>query len=82
MKICKYSSEEELDGKKQCRREFLHSFARYLILGGLVFIGVLLGKKSLSSAMENISLNICEDCSILTNCELPPAILARKAMTK
>lgn len=82
MKTCKCSSEEELIDKKQCRREFLRNFTRYLILGGLVFIGVLLGKRSLSSAAEKISFNICGDCSILTNCELPPALLARKALKK
>ena len=63
------------------RREFLRSAARYLALGGLVFMGGLLAARRKSAApQECINLEICKGCPAFKGCGLPPA-LAQKATT-
>jgi hypothetical protein len=73
----------ELFHQKQGRREFLQSFWRYLILGGLVSTtGVLIAKRrSAPAAEEFIDLDVCRSCGFLKNCDLPKALLARERMT-
>lgn len=69
--------------EKQNRREFLRDFARYLTLGGLVFIGALFIKRKASSTEEEcINLGVCRSCSVFKKCGLPLALLTRKTIAR
>lgn len=77
---------EERD-EKQSRREFLRGLARYSILGILTSTtGVLIAKRRgwfgdcLFPAEKRVSLEICQGCRILDNCDLPEALTARENM--
>lgn len=64
---------------KQSRSEFLRSFVRYLILGGLFSMaGFLFAKREKSSKDECVNPDICRGCPSFKNCGLPPALSARK----
>ena len=61
--------------EEQSRREFLRGAARYVTLGGLVFIGSTLFARNRSSSPETcINLEICNGCRVFKRCELPPAV--------
>ncbi len=77
---------EEQD-EKQSRRNFLRSLARYSILGILASTtGVLVARRRgwfedcLFPAEKRVSLDICQGCRILDNCDLPEALAARENM--
>lgn len=69
----------EQSDEKQSRREFIRSFGRYLILGGLVSTaGVLITKRLKASAEEKCTEpRICQSCDTFKNCELPQALSAK-----
>ena len=66
--------------EKQSRRDFLRGSARYLTLGGLVFIGGALFTRRKTSAADGkcINLGICRGCSIFKSCSLPLALSIRQ----
>lgn len=77
---------EEQD-EKQSRRDFLRSLARYSILGILASTtGVLVARRRgwfedcLFPAEKRVSLDICQGCRIMDNCDLPEALAARENM--
>ena len=71
--------------EKQTRREFLRSLTRYSILGILASTtGVLIAKRRgwigecLYPEEKRVSLEICQGCRILENCDLPDALAAKE----
>ena len=70
--------------RKQNRREFLQSSARYLFLGGLATTaGTLVTERKLATAQAGYpDTEICRSCNLLEDCDLPKALLARKQMAR
>lgn len=69
----------EISEEKQSRREFIQSFVRYLILGGLFSMaGFLFARREKSSKKDCVSPDICRNCSLLKKCDLPAALSAKK----
>jgi hypothetical protein len=79
-------------GRKPDRREFLRRAARGLILGGLGFLTAKLlsrGRRagavypprrvSARRRLACVSRGVCPGCRLVSDCELPQAILARRS---
>ncbi len=66
--------------KNQNRREFLISTARNIVFGGLGFMGISLGYKTITSDPEDIcEVNLpCRNCFKLGNCNEDKAVVLRK----
>lgn len=62
------------------RRDFIWSFGRYLLLGGLASVsgGLILKRLLASEEQKCIEPNICKSCNIFDKCDLPKALLSRK----
>ena len=73
-----------LFGRKQNRREFLQSSARYLFLGGLATTaGALVSERKLAPThVGHADTEICRSCNLVRDCDLPKALLARKQMAR
>ena len=65
--------------KNQNRREFMIFIARNTVIGGLGFLGITLGYKSLTSDPENqCEVNLpCRNCFKLGNCSEDKAVEMR-----
>ena len=66
--------------RKQNRRDFLISSARKAVIGGLGFVGISLGYKSLGSdATETCEVNLpCRNCFKLGSCSEDKAVEQRE----
>ena len=63
--------------KSACRRAFLKSGLRTLLLGGIAFVGGLLGWRELRSAEDEtvcVITSPCRNCAKYTNCTNPKAV--------